>query len=164
MIIRPILTGEEEAICKLVMRSFNAYVGYEYSPEGVAEFLKYVNPAAMAMRLSSEHFILVAEYEQQPVGMIEFRKCEHISLLFVDPVFFRKGISRRLFDEAMLIVKKENPTLEKLTVNSSRYAVPAYESFGFITSGPEQTINGITFVPMHLVLNTSDRKRLAGEE
>ena len=150
IVIRPIRQGEEAAVCEMIRRSFDAYVGCDYSPEGVAEFYKYANPVAMANRLSSDHFVLVAEENHQVVGMIELRGNEHITLLFVDPPYLRKGISRLLFDQAMCIVKGDNPSFVKMTVNSSRYAVSVYQALGFVVSGPEQTISGITFVPMTL--------------
>jgi GNAT superfamily N-acetyltransferase len=146
--IRSIRQGEEEAIASLVKRSFDMFVGSEYSCEGVCEFFKYANPTAMTSRLTGDHFILVAELQDQAVGMIEIRKNEHVSLLFVDPSYLRKGISRLLFDHALREIGRANPLIEKITVNSSRYAVPVYESLGFVASGPENTINGITFVPM----------------
>ncbi len=150
--IRPISEGEETAVCDMIRRSFDAFVGCDYSPEGVAEFYKYANPVAMANRLSSDHLVLVAEENHQVVGMIELRGNEHIALLFVDPPYFRKGISRLLFKQAMRIVRGDNRSFVKMTVNSSRYAVPVYQALGFVVSGPVQTISGITFIPMTLEL------------
>lgn len=152
-VIRPIRQGEEASVCEMIRRSFDAYVGCDYSLEGVAEFYKYADPVAMADRLSSDHFVLVAEENREVVGMIELRGNEHIALLFVDPPYLRKGISRLLFEQAMRIVRRDNPSFVKITVNSSRYAVPVYRALGFEASGPEQTISGITFVPMTLEIN-----------
>ena len=73
ILIRPILQGEEDAVCRIVERSFDMFVGCDYSLEGVAEFYKYANPTAMASRLLADHFILVAEHKSQVVGMIEWR-------------------------------------------------------------------------------------------
>jgi predicted GNAT family N-acyltransferase len=148
--IRSIRRGEEEVVCDLIGRSFDQLVGCDYSQEGVTEFYKYANPAAMADRLKAGHFILIAEEMGKIVGMIEFRNGEHVSLLFVDPPYFKMGLSRQLFDRAMLTAREANPAAREITVNSSRYAVPVYQSFGFKTTGPEKTINGITFIPMSL--------------
>jgi GNAT superfamily N-acetyltransferase len=150
IIIRSMCNGEEEAVCQMIQRSFDRFVGCDYSREGVDEFYKYANPAVMASRLSEGHSILVADCHNQIVGMIEFRNNEHLSLLFVDPLHLRKGISRALFDHGLRVIRKANPSLERITVNSSRYAVPIYESFGFVASGDESTIKGITFLPMYL--------------
>ena len=153
--IRAIRHGEEETVCGVVKRSFDLHVGQEYSPEGVAEFYRYANSVAMASRLTADHFVLVAEHQNHLVGMIEFRNNQHLSMLFVDPPYFRKGVSRSLFGQALGIIMRANPGADRITVNSSRYAVPVYQSFGFITSGPERTINGIIFIPMHFFFRLS---------
>lgn len=36
------------------------------------------------------------------------------------------------------------------TVNSTPYAQPVYERFGFVATGPRVETKGIAFVPMHL--------------
>jgi GNAT superfamily N-acetyltransferase len=148
ILVRPIRHGEEEVVCEIVRRSFDAFVGCEYSSEGVTEFYRYANPIAMASRLSADHFVLVAEYRSHVVGMIEFRKNEHLSLLFVEPSYLRLGIARSLFENALIVIREASPSTNKITVNSSRYAVPVYESLGFMISGAENTIKGITYVPL----------------
>jgi hypothetical protein len=42
--------------------------------------------------------------------------------------------------------------LAQVSVNSSPNAVPIYERLGFASWSPEQTVNGIRFVPMLLEL------------
>jgi len=37
---------------------------------------------------------------------------------------------------------------EKITVNSSPYAVKIYEKLGFVPDGNEQMVDGIRFTPM----------------
>jgi predicted GNAT family N-acyltransferase len=49
---------------------------------------------------------------------------------------------------------KNNPTIQKITVNSSPNAIKAYVKMGFKSEGEEQCINGINFVPMSLDLCT----------
>ncbi len=44
------------------------------------------------------------------------------------------------------------PGVRELTVNASPNAVLAYERLGFTPAGPEQTVNGIRFIPMALAL------------
>ena len=38
------------------------------------------------------------------------------------------------------------------TVNSSAYALPLYESLGFVATGPKVETGGIAFVPMRMEL------------
>ena len=56
-----------------------------------------------------------------------------------------KGIGKRLF---LYMLKDNQP--EKLTVNSSPYAVPVYHKLGFCDVDEEQIVNGIRFTPMEL--------------
>jgi hypothetical protein len=39
-----------------------------------------------------------------------------------------------------------------VTINSSRYGVPAYERLGFRQTGPERAVNGIVFIPLAMRL------------
>ena len=88
--------------------------------------------------------IMVARSEGMITGMIEFRGADHVALMFVAGLLQRRGIARTLFDA----MRAHLATKGDITVNSSRYAVPVYESLGFSAVGPEQTVNGITFTPM----------------
>lgn len=153
--IRSIRAGEEHEVCALIRRSFDKFVGCDYTREGVDEFYQYVNPSAMTNRLSAHHIIFVAEESERIVGMIEFRDGEHISLLFVDPQHLGKGLSRLLFTRALGAARERYPAVREVTVHSSTYAVPVYQSFGFKIAGPEKTVRGIKFVPMTLFLDAA---------
>ena len=73
-------------------------------------------------------------------------------MLFVDKAFHRKGIGRELFAAALERIYSEGPMPEMLTVNSSRFAVPFYESLGFVRSEEEKIIHGVIHIPMALPL------------
>lgn len=140
--------GEEEHVCGLVIRSFMQFVAPEYSQEGRDEFLKYVTAEAMEMRLKEDHFLLVAAVGKRIVGAIEMRGNDHVAMLFLARKAQRRGIGAELWRRALTICRANRPDLSRVTVHSSRYAVPAYEQFGFRSEGPEQTVNGIVFSPM----------------
>ena len=53
------------------------------------------------------------------------------------------GIGKALFNA----VKNECPS-DKITVNSSPYAVPIYHKLGFTDTDTEQVVNGLRFTPM----------------
>jgi GNAT superfamily N-acetyltransferase len=151
--VRPILSGEEKQVSDLILRLFQEFVGHEYSQEGQERFTAYVTPAALRQRSEHDHFMLGAIKDEEIVGAIEIRQARHLSLLFVDQRFQRKGIARRLLEKALTRVHSENPMLACLSVNASRYAVPAYERLGFCTIAAEEIIHGMIFTPMQLVLN-----------
>lgn len=155
--IRPMRPGEEIAASALVERVFREFVAADCSPEGVEEFTRYVQPEMLSLRLQMGCFVLLAlagQDESPPdgriVGVIETRTFDHISLLFVDDRFHRQGIARALLTHALSICQRERPEVARIDVNSSLYAVGAYERMGFRQSAPFQERNGIRFVPMAL--------------
>jgi len=153
LIFRPIGKGEEEKVCNFVIHVFNEFIAPHYSQEGVNEFLKYVQPDALLQRLQKNHFTLLAMVQNRMVGMIEIRANNHVSLLFVDRSFQRKGISRELLRYALEICRKNKPDLREVTVNASPNAVPVYERLGFRPTRSEQIVHGIHFTPMILKLS-----------
>jgi GNAT superfamily N-acetyltransferase len=156
---RPMMPGEEDDVCRLVNRVFQTFVAPQYSQEGVAQFLGYSQPEAMAARTRANHFVLVAQTDGTLVGAIEIRHCSHISLLFVDGRFQKQGIARELIRRALELCTGDLADPNTMTVNSSPNAVSAYQRLGFQLSGPEQTVNGIRFVPMALSIPAGDSQR-----
>lgn len=152
IIYRRMQAGEETIVCAMIERCFQTFVAPGYAPEGVQEFLAYASPEPMAERVRGGSFVLVAESGGVVAGMIEMRDHDHVSLLFVDAAFMRRGISRELLRRALDICRAARPDLQVVTVNSSPYAVPVYERLGFYVLSPEQETNGIGYTPMALPL------------
>ena len=145
---RTIQPGEEEAGCRMALKSFNEFVASDYSIEDQNEFKKYVNPESMRDRVSKGGIVILALAGGKIIGLIEVRLDNHISLLFVDKEWHRQGIARNLLELAIDRCKKHNSDVEVIEVHSSPYAVPVYEKLGFIQSGEERIENGIQYIPM----------------
>lgn len=64
----------------------------------------------------------------------------HIALFFVEGKYHRHEVA------------KVNCNSDKMTVNSSLYAVPVYAKLGFSQTDKEQVVNGMRFTPMELRL------------
>lgn len=152
VVYRAARTGEETVVSNLVARSFNEFIAPDFSEEGIEEFFKYANPRSLAKRSEGSHFVLVAEAEGEIAGMVEAREMKHISMLFVDKAHHRKGIGRELVRLAIERIMSEQPSSENVTVYSSRFAVPFYESLGFVKTSEEKIIYGVVHVPMALTL------------
>ena len=60
-------------------------------------------------------------------------------------------MARRLW-QAARDTSLANGNTTGFTVNSSLYALPFYESLGFIATGPKVEMDGIAFVPMRMAL------------
>jgi predicted GNAT family N-acyltransferase len=156
VIYRAMKAGEERDVCRLVARVFADFVAVLYSPQGVREFLAYAADFdQLRERLQANHFVLVAETQGRIVGAIEVRNCDHISLFFVDGELQRKGIGNGLWRRALVSCLANRPDVVKITVHSSPNAVEAYQKLGFQAEGPEQTENGIRFIPMAFAVQNS---------
>lgn len=155
---RKIRDGEEIAVCNLVARSFNEFIGPDFPEQGVEEFFLYSNPLSLKRRLEKDYFAMVAECAGKIVGMIEVRGNNHISMLYVDKDFHHKGIASNLVKEALQEIPGSSRGTNDITVNSSRYAVPFYESLGFIQYEDEKSIYGVIHTPM--LLSGSNIKKL----
>jgi GNAT superfamily N-acetyltransferase len=150
---RPLQPGEEYEASGMIARSFQMFVAPDYSDEGAQTILDYIAPEALAEHVRENCFTIVARADDLIVGLIEVRNHDHISLLFVDEHYQRRGISRELLKRAIELCRKHVPDLIELTVNSSPYAVPIYTRLGFERVGPEEVRNGVRFTTMTLILS-----------
>ncbi len=131
----------EKALC-LVWRVFQEYEAPDYTKEGVEEFYKSIHDESFLSKLC----FYGAFAQEELVGVIATRnKGTHIALLFVDGKYHKQGIGKQLFQT----VRAKCP-LDKITVNSSPYAVSIYHKLGFRDTDIEQTVNGLRFTPMML--------------
>ena len=78
------------------------------------------------------------------IGVIATRsEGTHIALFFVDGKYQGKGIGRKLFQTVVSECKSN-----RMTINSSPYAIPIYHKLGFTDTDAEQVVNGLRFTPM----------------
>lgn len=147
---RKIRDGEEIEVCNLVARSFNEFIAPDFPEQGVEEFFLYSNPLSLKRRLEKNYFSMVAECDGRILGMIEIKGENHISMLYVDKDFHHNGIASYLVKKALEEISENNRNPKDITVNSSRYAVPFYESLGFIQYEDEKSVYGVIHTPMLL--------------
>ena len=139
--------ADAEAIAGLIA-SFQSELTDDPSGVGADEFFASVSLQAEREYLASERYrYLVAYSDCQLAGFIAIRDSSHLFHLFVERLYQRQGIARRLWDRALreLCVAGSNGAF---TVNSSHSAVPVYEAFGFVPAGRIQSVHGISFLPM----------------
>jgi Acetyltransferases len=139
------------AALALVWRVFEEFEAPEYSAEGISEFKDFIALDAIMQRLAKKELLLWGCFDgENVIGVIAARKPCHISLLFVDKAYHRKGIARSLYNTLLDYFKTDSSHIE-VTVNSSPYAVEAYRRLGFGVTDKEQTVNGIRYIPMNHV-------------
>jgi GNAT superfamily N-acetyltransferase len=149
--IRTATAKDARPISKLILAVANYFTVNPHG-EGADDFLKTIQPQEICRYISAENFIyMVAEINVEIGGVVGLRDHKHLYHLFVAPQHQRKGIARALWENARdKAIAAGN--IEGFTVNSTRYAVPVYERFGFIATGPIVETHGIAFVPMKLTL------------
>ena len=140
--VRKLEEHETQEVLSLAWKVFSEYESPDYSPEGTEEFHKC---------LYDEKYLAGIEYygafdSRTLIGMVGIRKDKcHICFFFVDGKYHRLGIGTKLFNH----IRAEYSD-KQITVNSSPYGLPFYESLGFRKTGPIQTVNGICFTPFAL--------------
>lgn len=144
-LIREIKQEEIENALSLVWKVFQEYEACDYSKEGVEEFYNSIYDINFISRLC----LYGAFLNNELVGVIATRnEGTHIALFFVDGKYQKQGIGKQLFQT----IKMKNKC-NKMTVNSSPYALPVYYKLGFKDTDSEQVVNGIRFTPMELIMN-----------
>lgn len=140
MRIEEISGKEKEKALELVLSVFMQYEAPDYSEQGIQSFKDFISNREKIDNLK----FYSAYLDDALVGVIATRNNgNHIALFFVDGRHHRKGIGRKLFEYAL-----EKSTGDKITVNSSPYAVEIYKKLGFVPDSGEQVVDGIRFTPM----------------
>lgn len=150
--IRPLDTGDLASAIELVWRVFCEFEAPDYSDDGTAEFKAFIGQNSMADKMASGEFKLWGAFEAEKiVGVISIKPPLHISLLFVDKQYHRRGIARDLL---ATVLNDTSVTCGHncITVHSSPYAVQIYHRLGFAPTYSEQNLKGIRFTPMKRLL------------
>lgn len=152
VVVRRATADDWDGAMELAFRVFLKYEAEEYGPEGIKNFAQFITDEDLKkMFLLGEYLLFVAETDNKLVGLISLRGGNHISLLFVDENYHRKGIGTQLvkhLQEYML----QNTKQQKLTVFASPYGVPFYHKAGFTDIGKETHKDGIIYTPMEFYL------------
>lgn len=131
----------------LAWRTFLRYEAGDYSNEGIRNFHDFVNDERLHYLFQSGKYELyVAEDDGQIVGMISKRDLKHISLLFVDSNYHKKGVGRALI--TYLAERLSEDGIEHMTVNAAPYGIGFYHKVGFVDTGSVTENDGIIYTPM----------------
>ena len=90
--------------------------------------------------------MFVAVAGERIIGMASQADGCHIRKLYVEGAWHRQGIATKLLDAII-----ESMSAARITLNSSRYALPFYLKYGFVPTGEEQVhASGFAHTPMAL--------------
>lgn len=138
--IRKLESIDTKAALSLVYKVFMEYEAPDYTEEGVEEFGKTMQDEEYLSGLCMYGAFAL----EKLIGVIATRsEGTHIALFFVDSGFQGKGVGRSLFQTVTAECASN-----RITVNSSPYAVPIYKKLGFTQTDTEQSVNGLRFTPM----------------
>ncbi len=150
--IRSAYRDEWDDAMALAWKTFLRFEADVYSPEGVQHFEDFITDTTLhRMFIMGAYQMFVALDRDKIVGMITLRNSTHISLLFVDEQYHRRGIGRALMGFLTNYLLTEVGA-DYVTVNSSPYGVGFYHKLGFKDLRPEEEKDGIIYTPMKFIL------------
>ncbi|MEX5744716.1 GNAT family N-acetyltransferase [Massilia sp. X63] len=162
MLIRPLVPADIPAVAALLRELAREYIVHESPPEGASTFLAENDEMGVRGFLARGHVYHVAVIDGAVAGFVAVRDRSHLFHLFVGKRWHRRGVARALWlaaRDATLAAGGDGA----FTVNSSNFAVPVYEAFGFVRVGPTQFAKGLYFNPMRLA-GPDDASESASED
>ncbi len=146
--IRPAVRDDWQPAMALAWDTYIRFDAVGDTPEGVALFRKFLDGDDLHQRFGIGGYdMIVAEEDGALVGLITVRDSRHISLLFVQADHQKTGIGRRLIAAAaQMVITQGNH--DGLTVNATPSAAEFYHRNGFVDTALEQLTDGIRYIPM----------------
>lgn len=136
---------------ELVWRVFEECDAEDYEEIGIQTFRHFIRWENMKELLSHGEMVFFGAFDGgRLIGVIAMRSGFHISLLFVERQYQRKGVATRLVRRGAAYCLEQNPELRRITVNSSPKGRKAYEAMGFYKLAPEQVRDGMRYTPMRI--------------
>jgi GNAT superfamily N-acetyltransferase len=151
-LIRKVEYEELDNAFSLIWNTFSEFVAPDYSEEGIDTFrVNFMESKDFKEHFKGDKQIMYGAYSKEKlVGVVSISENNHVSCVFVDKEYHRKGIASMLFGQIISILKDKQ--VEIITLNASPYAVPFYHSIGFKDLNIQQDFNGILYTPMELKL------------
>lgn len=137
---------------RLVWEVFAEDIAYTYTPEGVAEFQKFIKYENMLPLMQQGEIIFFGAFDEGSLkGVTAFKRMGHICLFYVKKDCQGKGIGRMLFTEVCNYCANQL-RVSKITVNAAPGAAAKYQHMGMRQTDAEQDANGIRYIPMEMYM------------
>lgn len=140
------------AISLLARRVARRWILPDQSPEAGQALLARLGTRVLRERMQEGQRFHLAWLNEVLVGIAGMRDDSHLVQFFVGTRYQGRGIASRLWRRAMADAVRRAGT-HRFTLNATRVAVPVYEHFGFVATGPEGfSPAGVRTTPMALEL------------
>lgn len=140
------------ATMEMIWRTFMRFEAGDYTEEGISNFHDFITDGKIyQMFLDGRYLMLLAFDEGKVIGQISVRNRNHISLLFVEEEYHRKGVGRELIRRMAEYLKTEKKELF-VSVKAAPYALGFYRRVGFHICSPEEEYSGIRVTSMEKFL------------
>lgn len=150
--VRMAYENDWEDAMALAWRTFLQFESEDYAPEGIKSFEDFITDNTLhRMFIMGAYQMFVALDGKRMAGMITVRSNCHVSLLFVDAAYHKRGIGRALM-MCLCGYLKDELGIRRVTVNASPYGVGFYHRLGFRDLQTEQESAGIRYTPMELLI------------
>ena len=151
--IRPATHADLEQIERLIQ----PYIAdFAISREGEEKF-----SSASILKLLNTEQVHYYVYEQNEaiLGIIAYKEPAHLVHFFVDIAVQQQGIGRKLWN---YVVAELQENITVISVNSSCYAQPIYQKFGFKAVSEVIEAHGLRFVMMQKNTTAENKKAPEG--
>lgn len=152
--IRKVQSHEVDEALSLALEVFMEFEAPDYKPEGVETFRQLMNDENYIQGYKRGICPMYAAFDNgKIIGLIGMRENKtHINLAFVKKEYHRKGVATEIFRFLLEDLRRENPPLSEITLNSSPYGLPFYLHLGFIPQSEELEKDGIRYTPMRFLI------------
>lgn len=148
IVIRWAKVDEWAPAMTMIWKTFLKFDGKDYTEEGVKSFFEFITDDKIYRSfLLGSYQMLVAVDDEKIVGAASVRNRNHLSLLFVDEEYHRKGIGRALINNLCEYLEKEMGE-RYMSLKAAPYAVDFYKKLGFCIVSPEEDYSGIRVTSM----------------
>ncbi|MCI8483834.1 MAG: GNAT family N-acetyltransferase [Lachnospiraceae bacterium] len=151
-LIRKVYEEELDEAFTLIWNVFQQFVAPDYTKEGIDYFYEqFVKGQSFRDEFLNGLQTMYGMFDDsRMVGVSSISRDNHVSCVFVDGNYQRKGIATKLFSEVISKLKRQGT--EKIRLNASPYGVPFYHAIGFSDIDTEKVYHGIRYTPMELRL------------
>ena len=136
---------------RMIWRTFLRFEGRDYTREGIRNFYDFITDDDLYVAfLKGEYQLMVALDGQKVIGAGSIRNRNHLSLLFVEEGYHRRGVGRAILTAVCDYLKQEAGE-KYISLKAAPYAVNFYRRLGFRAVRPEEEYSGIRVTEMEKV-------------